>query len=72
MWYTGRVLITRINMENSQNGGGGNSAIIAVLVIAVIAVVGWLAYKQGYLGGKAQPSGQPVIQVNIPGSSPAK
>lgn len=45
--------------------GNNNSVIIAVLVVVVIAIVGWLAYKQGYLGGKdASPSSTPNIQIN--------
>lgn len=42
-----------------------NNIIIAVLVVAVIAIVGWLAYKQGYLGGtNASVTPTPHIQIN--------
>ena len=53
----------------SMNKEKGN-AVVWVLVVVVVAIVVWLAYKQGYFAGLgAQPSQQPGVQINLPGSS---
>ncbi len=46
-----------------------NNAIIAVLVLVVVVLVGWFMYRQGYFTGAQNNEKDPVIEVNIPGSS---
>lgn len=56
-------------MDNNNSGnGGGNGAIIAVVVLVVIVIVGWLAFRQGYLGGEKDNTQD--IEINLPGGSP--
>lgn len=56
------------NNPAPASDGGGHGAIIAVIVLVVIVIVGYLAFRQGYLGGEKDNTQD--IEINLPGGSP--